>query len=340
VRIGLISPCWVPTPPPAYGGTEQVVDLLARGLTAAGHDVVLFATGDSTCPVPRKWAHDRPPSPMGDVVGEAFHTVRAYDELARCGVELIHDHTTLGPLLAASGVGDDVPLVATNHGPFNSITNGLYAAAAARAHVVAISHDQARSAAPLVPIAAVIPHGIEVDAMPFGAGDGGYVLFLGRMVAEKGVREAIEVARHAGWPIKLAAKCREEREREYFEHEIAPLLGEDAEYVGEVGLEDKTELLAGAAALINPIQWREPFGLVMAESLACGTPVIATSIGSAPELIDSGITGWVCDDVDEMAMALKCIDQIDRRACRDTAERRFSIATMVDAHVDLYRSII
>jgi glycosyltransferase involved in cell wall biosynthesis len=276
---------------------------------------------------------------MGDVVSEAFHTVSAYDALAECGVELIHDHTTLGPLTASRSGSLNVPLVATNHGPFNRLTRTIYRASAARAHIVAISHDQARSAGCDVPIAAVIPHGIDVDAMPFGTGEGEYVLFLGRMVPEKGAREAIEVARHAGWPIKLAAKCREKREHEYFEREIAPLLADDAEFVGEVAFEEKSRLLAGAAALINPIQWREPFGLVMAESLACGTPVVASNIGSAPELIENGVTGWVSDDLDEMAMALKCIEQIDRRTCREVAERRFSIGTMVDAHVQLYTSI-
>jgi glycosyltransferase involved in cell wall biosynthesis len=253
---------------------------------------------------------------------------------------LIHDHTTLGPLIASSCAADDVPIVATNHGPFNRVTRAIYRAASARARIVAISHDQARSAGEEVPIAAVIPHGIDVDAMPFCSVEGEYVLFLGRMVPEKGARQAIEVARHAGWPIKLAAKCREKREHDYFEHEIAPLLGDDAEYVGEVGFEEKSALLAGAAALVNPIQWREPFGLVMAESLACGTPVIATRMGSAPELIDGGVTGWVCDDVDEMAGALKCLDQIDRRRCREVAEERFSIRAMVDAHVNLYSSLL
>ncbi len=272
---------------------------------------------------------------MGDVVCEAFHTVSAHEALAECDVDVMHDHTTLGPLLAARSGTAGPPLVATNHGPFNRRTRAIYRAAAERAHIVAISHDQACSAGADVPIAAVIPHGIDVDAMPFEPVAGEYVLFLGRMVPEKGAREAIEVARHAGWPIKLAAKCREEREHEYFEREIVPLLAEDAEYVGEVGLEEKGRLLAGAAALVNPIQWREPFGLVMAESLACGTPVISTRMGSAPELIEDGVTGWACDDVDDMAMALKRVDDIDRQTCRDVAERRFSIAAMVDAHMGL-----
>lgn len=232
VRIAIIAPPWVPVPPPAYGGTEAVLDNLARGLQAAGHDVLLYATGDSTCPVSTRWAR---PNAAGTVAtgaaAELHHVVNAYDTIVEWGAEVVHDHTLVGPVY---GPRFDVPIVTTNHGPFDGELADLYRAVADAVPVVAISHRH-RATARTTPVAVVIHHGVDVDAFPLGAGDGGYALFLGRMSPDKGVHVAVDVARRAEMPLKIAAKMREPAELAYFEDQIAPSLGADVEYVGEVG---------------------------------------------------------------------------------------------------------
>jgi glycosyltransferase involved in cell wall biosynthesis len=319
----------------SYGGPEQVVDVLARGLTAAGHEVRLFTTGDATCPVERRWVFDVPPSPMTQVTPEAFHVLAAYDALA--DVDVIHDHTSLGPLVAPAA--SCPPIVATNHGPFNEATRRIYRRAAERASIVAISASQADEAGPGVPIAAVIHHGIDVSAIPVGSGDGGYVLFLGRMAPEKGAHVAVDAARAAGVPIRLAAKCREDAEVAYFEREIRPRLCAEVTFEGEVGGDEKLELLGAAVALVNPISWSEPFGLVMAEALAAGTPVITTPFGAAPEIVDDAVTGYICRDRAELETRIADATTLSRRACRKAAEGRFAVELMVEHHLDLYRAL-
>ena len=336
LRIGLIAPPWVPVPPRVYGGTELVIDHLARGLVTAGHDVQLFTTGDSTCPVPRRSRLPVAVGTTGGILDELSHVEGAYAALnAR---DIIHDHTLLGPLWAVAN-DVDVPVVTTAHGPFTAELIELYAAIARNAAVIAISHHQ-RSTAPTVPIAAVIHHGIDVEDVPMGNGDGGYVLFLGRMHPDKGVHRAITVARSAGKRLLIAAKMWEPPEQRYFADCVEPLLGSDAVYLGPVGLADKLKLLAGAEALLNPIRWPEPFGLVMIEALAAGTPVLTFANGAAPEIVDHGVTGYLCDDDDDMIARLGAIAAIDRRACRQAAASRFSTGRMVADHLRLYRSLI
>lgn len=335
MKVGLIASPWLPVPPPRYGGTEVVVDVLARGLQHAGDDVVLFTTGDSTCPVPRRWIYDRAVGTAAiTVAAEARQVVHAYAALSECDV--IHDHTLFGPLYAASVT--DTPIVTTSHGPFTEELGDLYASMAGRVAVVAISHHQ-RSSAPQVDVAAVIHHGIDVDQVAFGRGDGGYAVFLGRMSADKGADRAIRAARAAGVPLVLAAKMAEPEEREYFLEVVEPLLGDDAVYIGEVGGRAKLELLGNAVALINPIRWAEPFGLVMIEALASGTPVIAFPEGAAPEIVEHGVTGFLCADEAEMASALSKVGDLRRSDCRSAAALRFSAARMVADHRHLYRSL-
>jgi len=336
LRVGLIAPPWVAVPPPVYGGTELVIDLLARGLLAAGHDVMLFSTGDSTCPVDRRWRYPQALGTTADLVAELAHVETAYRNMA--DVDIIHDHTMTGPTWAELPF-DSTPVVTTVHGPFTDEFRRLYATAARRgASLIAISQHQ-RNSAPEVPIAGVIHHGLDVDTIPVGNGDGGYVLFLGRMHPDKGAHRAIAAARAAGLEIVLAAKMWEPAERRYFAERVKPLLGRDAVYVGECGAEEKFELLAGARALVNPIRWPEPFGLVMAEALACGTPVVAFREGAAPEIVDHGTTGFLSIDEDDLAASLSRIGEIDRGACRAAAESRFSTRRMVNDHVSLYRRL-
>lgn len=334
LRIGLIAPPWVPVPPTEYGGTELVVDQLARGLQAAGHDVVLFTTGDATCPVTRHHLHPRALGTDANLRGELPHAIAAHAALV--DVDVIHDHTVVGPLWSLALGGGHPPVVTTAHGPMDHLLRPWYATIGGHVDVVAISRNQ-RDSAPDVSFAGVIHHGIDVDAMPVGRGDGGYALFLGRMSPDKGVHRAIDVARAVGVPLRIAAKLREPDEQAYFEAVVQPLLGPGVVYLGEVGAAEKRRLLGGAVALVNPIRWPEPFGLVMIEALACGTPVLAFAEGAAPEIVDDGVTGFLCADEAAMAAALSRVGDLDRAACRAVAAARFSTRRMVADHVALYR---
>jgi glycosyltransferase involved in cell wall biosynthesis len=333
MRVALIAPPWLPVPPVAYGGTEQVIDQLARGLHERGHEVVLFTTGDSTCPVAKDWVLESTEGVvLGDVVTELRHVSSAYRRLK--GFDVIHDHTLSGPLCSAFF---PTPVVTTNHGPFSRELEPLYRVIGRKVPIVAISHSQARTSP--VPVAKVIHHGVDVSQFPLGSGDGGYLLFLGRMARDKGVAEAARVARRAGARLLIAAKMRETAERLYFEAEVKPLLGGSVEYLGEVDWNQKLDLLAGAAALINPIRWPEPFGLVMVEAMACGTPVVTFGSGAAPEIVAHGETGFVCSSEDEMVLALSRLGSIDRAACRKRVEAHFSAERMVEDHLALYREL-
>jgi glycosyltransferase involved in cell wall biosynthesis len=336
VRIALIAPPWVPVPPPAYGGTEAVLDNLARGLVAAGHDVLLFATGDSTCGVETRWVLERAAGTVATgAATELQHVIAAYDAIGDWGADVVHDHTLIGPVY---GQRFGVPIATTNHGPFEGELGALYGAIASDVAVVAISHHHA-STARGISLAGVIHHGVDVDAFPLGNGDRGYLLFLGRMSADKGVDTAIAIARAVDMPLRIAAKMREPAELAFFEQSIAPLLGNEVEYVGEVGGRDKLDLLAGASALLNPIRWPEPFGMVMIEALACGTPVLAAAAGSAPEIVEDGVTGFVRAPAD-LASVVGRVAELDRMECRKAAAERFSTHRMVADHVRLYQRVV
>ncbi|HUY65987.1 MAG TPA: glycosyltransferase family 4 protein [Acidimicrobiales bacterium] len=340
MRIGMIAPPWTPIPPLLYGGIELVVDQLARGLQSAGHDVLLFTTGDSTCPVPRKWIlPEAEGTRIGMAVPEIRHVIHAYEALRDCDV--VHDHTVMGPFHSEHYPG--LPVATTIHGPFNDELSDLYRVNAERVPIVAISHAQ-RRAAPEIPIARVIHHGVDAAHFPMGDGrgdqDGPYVLFLGRMAEDKGVHRAVEVARKAGIRILLAAKMREPWELSYFAEKVEPQLGNDAHYLGEVSHERKLELLAGAAALLFPIRWNEPFGMVMIEAMACGTPVLAFPEGAAPEVVDHGRTGFLCDDEGEMVEAIGRLGELKRSDCRLAVEGYFSTNRMVTEHIEFFESMI
>jgi glycosyltransferase involved in cell wall biosynthesis len=273
------------------------------------------------------------------VVPEIRHVIHAYEAVRDCDV--VHDHTVMGPFHAEHYPG--LPVATTIHGPFNDELTDLYRVNAERVPIVAISHAQ-RRAAPEIPIARVIHHGVDASHFPVGLGDGDadgpYVLFLGRMAQDKGAHRAINIARKADMRILMAAKMREPWELRYFSDEVEPLLGSDAHYLGEVSHERKLELLAGAAALLFPIRWNEPFGMVMLEAMACGTPVLAFPEGAAPEVVDDGRTGFLCDDDGSMVDAIGHIGDLDRRDCRLAVEGYFSTNRMVSEHIELFESML
>lgn len=336
LRIAIVAPPWLPVPPPAYGGTENVLDALARGLEAAGHEVLLCTVGDSTCPVPTASVFEHAIGVgAGSSVDEIRHVIHAYDAIH--DADVVHDHTLVGPLYCAAF--PSLPVVTTNHGPFNAELIDLYRALSGRVPVIAISHHQAASAVD-VPIAAVIHHGVDVADYPVGRGGGGYAAFLGRMNPSKGPHLAAEIARAAGFPLRIAAKMREPEERAYFEAMVRPLLGADVTYVGEVDRQAKLDLLGAAECLLNPIVWAEPFGMVMIEALACGTPVLSSDYGAAPEIVEDGVVGFVRHGRAGLVAALGQLDEIDRGACRSRVKDQFSVERMVAAHVAVYRLAI
>lgn len=323
-------------PPVAYGGTEAVIDVLARGLVAAGHEVLLFASGDSTTAVPRESVI--PIAPGIDAGGSALeieHVSHAYAALAE--MDVIHDHTIVGPLLF--GRRSDVACVTTNHNPFTEPFVSGFRDLGDDVPIIAISEHHRRSAAP-IPIAAMIHHGLFPNEFPAGDGDGDYALFLGRMTPDKGAHRAIDLAEEAGIRLLLAGKVHTEAERRYFAEEVEPRLGVRCEYLGEIDRLRKVELLGRARCLLNPIAWPEPFGLVMIEALACGTPVITLAHGAASEIVENGITGFIADDLDGLRIALGKLDTLDRATCRAAIAGHFSARRMVAEHVALYESVL
>ncbi len=326
MRIGLIAPPWVPVPPPAYGGTELVIDNLARGLKELGHDVKLFTVGESTCPVPSEYLYREPAAPIGIAIAESAHVLAAYEALA--DVDLIHDHTLLGPLVAGSAGMRRPPVVTTNHGPFTDETRRIWSRVSRHASIICISHSQARASGG-VPVSAVIHHGIDLDVHQAGPGGGDYLMFIGRMSADKGVHHAVRIAREAGMPLIMATKMREAAEMEYFNAARSARCWQSEDQMpSELPLRRRLSLLRGATALLNPITWREPFGLVMAEALASATPVLAFPNGAAPEIVDPGRTGFLCRDEAEMVTAIGQVGQIDRR--RVPQRRRAAVLAPAD----------
>ncbi|MGX1162509.1 glycosyltransferase involved in cell wall biosynthesis [Arthrobacter sp. SLBN-100] len=335
MRIGLIAGPWITIPPVTYGGIERVVDTLARGFAAAGHEVLLAAPSESTCPVPlvpgmRPSARDE----LGSAISELSHVIRAYEGLQ--DVDVIHDHTLAGPLYAYRPA--KVPVVTTIHGPLNSEAEDIYRAMARDVAVVAISRDQA-SHAPDVPVTQVIHHGMDVSAVPVGSGRGGYLCFVGRACQDKGLLEAIMVARQVQVPLRIAVKMREPDEIRYFREVIEPMLGPNEDFVGEVDDATKYRLMGEALAFLNPIQWSEPFGLVMIEALATGTPVVGTRIGSASEIVEHGRTGYL-GETEQLAGFVEAAAGLSRARCRTSAEERFSAGRMVAQHLRLFEELL
>jgi glycosyltransferase involved in cell wall biosynthesis len=335
MRIGIIAPPWIPIPPTAYGGIESFIDTLACALDEAGHDVRLAASADSTSPVPRLPGFEpSDPATMGVTSHELRHLLRAFAALD--DVDVIVDNTLAGPVLVRYAHG--IPLVTVAHGPLIPLEQELYCAGLPEVAFVAISRNQASLAGP-VPITRVIHHGIRVQDVPVGPG-GDSACFVGRMSPTKGVPEAIEAAAIAGIPLRIAAKMQEAEEQEYFDEVVRPMLGTDAEYLGELSTDEKFALMGESCALLNPIQWDEPFGLVMIESLATGTPVVATPRGSVREIVEEGRTGFIRARPAELAAALRQAVELDRGDCRAAAETRFSAERMAADYVALFEDVV
>lgn len=333
LRIAVIAPPWFEIPPSGYGGIEALCHWLTEGLVAQGHDVTLVAAGRDATTARFVRTYETPPTErLGEALPEVTHAGLAFASLRDLGpFDVVHDHTLVGPLLAHAW---EAPVVVTAHGPVDGELGTYYSTLPPNAHLVAISNAQ-RNNNPDLRWAETIHNGIPVGDYPFVEDKDDFALFLGRMSPEKAPHLAIEACRAAGIDLVIAAKCNEPREHEYYEAKMRPLLGPGVEYVGEVADQDKKELLGKARCLVFPIQWEEPFGIVMVEAMACGTPVVALPGGSVTEVVADGESGFVCPDLDQLAESIKRADVIDPRACRRRAEL-FDVSGMVAGYEDLF----
>ena len=335
MKIAQVAPLSEAVPPKLYGGTERVVAYLTDALVELGHEITLFASGDSSTKAelhaiwPRAVRLD--PSikdPFVPVFMELETVARRADEF-----DVIHAHLDYFgyPLLRRLGT----PSVTTLHGrldlPELPALYGLYG----DMPVVSISDSQ-RLPLPQANYVATVHHGLPKDLLTPGAGDGGYLAFLGRISPEKAPDAAIRIAARAGMPIRMAAKV-DKVDEAYYKSVVEPLLTSgDVDFVGEIGEHQKSAFLGAAKALVFPIAWREPFGLVMIEAMACGTPVIAFDDGSVPEVIEDGVTGFIVDGEDEAVEALARVGSLDRVRIRAEFERRFTAHHMAQNYLDLY----
>jgi glycosyltransferase involved in cell wall biosynthesis len=337
LRIAVLAPCWFPVPPTGYGGIEWVVSLLADGLVEAGHEVTLFASGDSHTRAGLAAVHAVAPSEwIGRSFWELRHVLYCYERAD--DFDVINDHS--GPFAATLGEAVDTPVVHTVHGPLDGEPGELYdqvTRVAPHTSFVSLSLNQ-RKPRPDFNWIANCPNALDLSVYPFRPLKGDYLLFLGRMSPDKGAHRAVAVAMEAGLPLKIAGKMREPKEREYFQQFVEPHLGSGIEWLGEVSHGEKVELLQHARATLFPIEWEEPFGLVMIESMACGTPVIATNQGAVPEVIEHGRSGIVVEDYRIMGAALAEADRLDPVECRRYVEERFSPMRMVRDYLQAYRA--
>lgn len=334
LKIAMIAPPWFSIPPHGYGGVENVCSDLVRGLVDLGHQVTLIGAGTNGTPARFVATYPEPPSArLGEPFPEVFHAAAAARVLDQLDVDLVHDHTLAGPLLAR---GRDIPTLVTMHGPVGGELADYYRALGETIDLVAISAAQ-RRAAPDLPWVGTVHNAIEVASFPFRRAKEDLALFLGRFHPDKGAHLAIDAARAAGLPIILAGKCAEPVERDYAESMIAPRLGPDVTLFGVADATQKRDLLARAAVLLFPIQWEEPFGMVMIEAMACGTPVVALRRGSVPEVVRDGVSGVICDSPDQLPDAIQLARSLDPTSCRAHVQTHFDAAAMAAGYAGVYR---
>ena len=339
MRIAQVAPLYESVPPKLYGGTERVVWWLTEELIRQGHEVTLFASGDSITSarlVPACRKSLRLDSNCRDQLAHHFSMLeQVFSEKAN--FDLIHFHCDY--LHFPLSRREQALTVTTLHGRLDLADLVPVYRLFGDMPVVSIS-DAQREPLPWLNWRGTVYHGMPEDSFTQGAGAGRYLAFLGRISPEKGVDEAVEIAKRAGMPLKIAAKV-DPADREYYEAKIRPLLKHPLiEFLGEVGHREKNEFLGNAAALLFPINWPEPFGIVMMEAMACGTPVIAYPRGSVPEVLEEGITGFIVHDSAEAAQTVQQLEYFDRARCRKRFERRFSARRMAMDYVSIYQQLM
>jgi glycosyltransferase involved in cell wall biosynthesis len=334
MRIALLAPLHEAVPPERYGGTERVISWLTEELVRRGHAVTLFASGDSRTAAELVAATPAALRPSGalEVIGPHLQQVAMLRDRLD-DFDVIHSHVDMFAMpFRRPG---DPPLVTTMHGRLDLPELAPVYAAFRTENLVSIS-DAQRAPLPDLRWVATVHHGLPLGDYPVGDGTGDYLLFVGRISPEKRPHVAIDVARRAGCRLVIAAKV-DRADGAYWEAEVRPRLrGAGVEYVGETDLATTRELLRNARALLFPIDWPEPFGLVMIEAMACGTPVLTRRRGSTPEVVADGVTGFVCDRDEDLEAAIRRVDTIDRRACRTWVETRFAVERMADDYEAVY----
>jgi glycosyltransferase involved in cell wall biosynthesis len=337
LRIALIAPPWFQLPPQGYGGIEWMTFWLVEELVKRGHEVTLVASGENHSHARFLQTYRSPPTQaLGGSVPEIVHAGMTSRLLDGLELDIVHDHSFAGPLLARAR---GCPTVVTAHGPPDGELAEYYREVGTTSSLVAISHFQRRQR-PDLPWVATVHNGIPTDEYPFREAKQPFVLWLGRMSPEKAAHIAIDTAREAGRPLVLAGKCNEPAEKRYFNEEVRPRLGPDVTWMGEADTHLKKKLLSEASCLLFPIQWPEPFGIVMVEALACGTPVVALRQGSVPEVVDDSVTGYICDDPRHLSIALNGVDRINPHNCRRHAVRHFEASAMAFAYEAVYLSLV
>lgn len=339
LKIAQIAPIWYRIPPKEYGGTERVVSALTEELVKRGHDVILFASGDS---ITSAKLSSVVPNSLIDMGIKSYqkgnelilrHIGNAYNMQA--DFDIIHDHLSFLNLPAANF--SKTPVVLTLHGPVTPEGRKLYEIYK-NINYVSISKSQIKYF-PDVNLAGTVYNGLDMESYPFGGKDKGYLLFVGRIAKVKGVHFAVKIAKELNLPLIIAAKL-DNRDKPYFKKYIKPYLNNKIKWIGEVDQKERNDLFKNALCLINPIIWKEPFGLTMIEAMACGCPVVAFNNGSIPEVIKNGKTGFAVDDLGEMVEAVKKIDSIERSKCRNYSLENFNSKTMADKYEEIYYKIV
>ncbi|WP_337886265.1 glycosyltransferase family 4 protein [Fischerella thermalis] len=340
MRIAQISPLWERVPPFRYGGIELIVKLLTDELVRRGHDVTLFASGDSITKAKLRSVHDKAlrldPSVKEPIIYEQLSLAEVYENAHH--FDIIHSHVGCSVLPYTSFV--KTPTVHTMHGIFTPDNEKMYRRYAQQPFI-SISQAQREPRLGLNYIHTVY-NGIDTAVYPFNSEpvQPAYLAFVGRLSPEKGPIEAIKIARATGLPLKMAGKV-DVVDQKYYQEQVKPLIdGEQIQYLGEISHEDKVKLLSGATVTLFPITWREPFGLVMIESMATGTPVIGMGLGSVPEVIAHGKTGFVCDCLEQMIEVIPDAMKLDRQTCREYVVSRFSVETMTDQYERAYEMVL
>lgn len=339
MRIAQIAPIVERVPPKRYGGTERVVSALTEELVKRGHQVTLFASGDSLTSAtlrsvyPRSLREARIKDPYGLnyytllTIGMAYSMQEEFD--------IIHDH--MFPLSLPTANLATTPVIATMHGPFNGENRKLFQTLK-NPGIVTISEAQAFPA-PNINHLGTVYNGLPLADSPFGETAEDYLLFVGRISMEKGVHLAIEVAQELDMRLIIAAKL-ENVDRPYFKEYVEPWLSDRIEWIGEVDEAERNRLMSKAFCFLHPVTWREPFGLTLIEAMACGCPVIAMNRGSIPEIVQNGVTGYVVEDVEGMVAAVEGIGNIDRKACREHSLTNFSVEKMADGYEAMYAKML
>lgn len=338
MKIAQIAPIIERVPPKKYGGTERVVHTLTEELVERGHNVTLFASGDSITSAKLVSVYPRSlrEAKLKDLYGlNAFTLLNIGTAYARQDeFDIIHDHNGVYSLSTANI--SKTPSVITLHGPFTSENRHIFRQLK-NPHLVTISNSQATVLD--LNYAGTVYNGLRMDDFPFSDEHDGYLIFVGRISMEKGVHLAIETALNLNLPLLIAAKV-DQVDRAYFHEYVEPYLSEQIQWIGEVDEKRRNELFSRAMCSLHPVTWREPFGLTIIEAMACGCPVVAFNKGSIPEIIKNGETGFVVEDIYDMIDAVERIDTIDRNQCRKHALMNFNAAKMVSGYMNIYEEIL